>query len=69
MTEYFRMEGDSDRAIASSQQALALAESLSDFGMQVDANYPQGTLYYTLGDYRRAMEVLRKVVTVSQQAT
>jgi class 3 adenylate cyclase/tetratricopeptide (TPR) repeat protein len=62
MTEYFRMVGDSDRAIASGQQALALAESVSDFSTQVVTHSFLGLVYYTRGDYRRAIEVLRKVV-------
>jgi class 3 adenylate cyclase/tetratricopeptide (TPR) repeat protein len=62
MTEYFRMVDDSDRAIASGQQALALAESVSDFSTQVVTHSFLGLVYYTRGDYRRAIEVLRKVV-------
>jgi len=63
MSEYFRAEGDYDRAVASGQHALALAESVSDFSTQVVANVYLGIAYYSLGDYRRAIEVLRKVVT------
>ena len=63
MTEYFRMVGDYDHAVASGQQALALAESVNDFSTQIVANVYLGIAYYTLGDYRRAIEVLRKVVT------
>ena len=63
MTEYFRMEGDVDRAIESGQKALTLAEGLSDFGTQIVANLYLGIIYYTLGDQHRAMEVLRKAVT------
>jgi tetratricopeptide (TPR) repeat protein len=63
MTEYFRMVGDYDRAVASGQHALTLAESVSDVGMQVVANVYLGNAYYPRGDYRRAIEVLRKVVT------
>src|SRR5262249_24187336 len=63
MVEYFRQVGDYDRAVESGQHALTLAESLSDFGTQVVANVTLGLVYYTLGDQRRAMEALRKVVT------
>src|SRR5262249_51990126 len=63
MTEYFRMESDYDRAIASGQQALALAESVGEVGMQVVANVYLGSAYYACGDHPRAMEVVRKVVT------
>jgi len=57
------MEGDVDRAIESGQQALTLAESLSDFGTQIVANLYLGIIYYTLGDQHQAMGVLRKAVT------
>ena len=63
MSEYFRAEGDYDRAVASGQHALALAESVSDFSTQVVANVYLGIAYNTLGDQCRAIEVFRKVVT------
>jgi tetratricopeptide (TPR) repeat protein len=63
MTDYFRQVGDSDRAVETGQHALALAESVSDFGTQVVANVLLGMVYYVRGDYRRAMEVLQKVIT------
>jgi class 3 adenylate cyclase/tetratricopeptide (TPR) repeat protein len=58
MTEYFRMMNDLDQAIQSGQRALALATALGDVGLQVMANYYMGSVYYDLGDYRRAMDVL-----------
>src|SRR4029453_7793496 len=63
MTEYFRRVGRSDRAVASGQHALALAESVNDVGTQVVANAILGNVYYACGDYRQAIEVLQKVVT------
>jgi class 3 adenylate cyclase/tetratricopeptide (TPR) repeat protein len=63
MTEYFRLVGDYDRAIASGQHALALAESVSDVGTQVVTNAFLGLVYYPCGDYRQAIEMLQKVVT------
>src|SRR5262249_41294864 len=63
MTDYFRTEGDYDRALASGQHALTLAESLSDVGTQVVTNFFLGNVYYARGDYRQAIEVLHKVVT------
>jgi class 3 adenylate cyclase/tetratricopeptide (TPR) repeat protein len=62
MTEYFRQVGDSDRAVASGQHAIALAESVSDVGTQVVANAILGNVYDARGDYRQAIEVLQKVV-------
>jgi tetratricopeptide (TPR) repeat protein len=52
--------GDQDRAIASSQRALALAEALSDRGLRIMATFNLGRAYHDLGDYPRAMECLRK---------
>jgi len=62
MTEYFRLAGDYDRALASGQHAHALAESLSDLGTQVVTNFFLGNVYYPRGDYCQAIEVLQKVV-------
>jgi class 3 adenylate cyclase/tetratricopeptide (TPR) repeat protein len=58
MTEYFRLMSDLDHAIESGQRALALATALGDVGTQVIANFYVGSVYYDLGDYRRAMDVL-----------
>ena len=59
MTEYFRMVSDLDRAVESGQRALTLATGLGDVGLQVQANYFVASVYYDLGDYRRAVECLR----------
>jgi len=58
MTEYFRMMSDLDRAVESGQRALALATTIGDVGLQVRANYYVGSVYYDLGDYRRAIDCL-----------
>jgi tetratricopeptide (TPR) repeat protein len=57
MTEYFRLI-DLDQAIESGQRALALATAHGDIGLQVMANYYVGSVYYDLGDYRRAVDFL-----------
>ena len=54
--------GDHDGAVESGQHALAVAETLGDFALQVVANHYLGVAYHTLGDYRRAMGFLRKNV-------
>ncbi|MBI3329284.1 MAG: tetratricopeptide repeat protein, partial [Nitrospinae bacterium] len=56
--------GDHDRAVASGQRALAVATATGDFARQVMANYSLGEAYHALGDYRRAMEFLRRNVEV-----
>jgi tetratricopeptide (TPR) repeat protein len=60
MSHSFWLMGDQDRAIASSQRALALAEALSDGGLRIMATFNLGRAYHDLGDYHRAMEFLRR---------
>src|SRR5262249_2751475 len=62
MCRYCREMGDHDGAVASGQHALAVAETLGDFALQVMARHYLGVAYHTLGDYRRAMELLRSNV-------
>ena len=58
MTESFRLLGDMDQAVASGQWALALATTCEDIGLQVMARFFVGSLSYTLGSYRRAIDLL-----------
>ena len=62
MCRYFREMGDHDGAVESGQHALAMAETLGDFALQVTAHHFLGVAYHTLGDYRRAMGLLRSNV-------
>ena len=62
MCRYLREMGDHDSAVESGQHALAVAETLGDFALQVMARHFLGVAYHTLGDYRRAMAVLRSNV-------
>jgi class 3 adenylate cyclase/tetratricopeptide (TPR) repeat protein len=64
MGDYFWRMGHHDRAIEVSQQALTLGLALEDFGLQVQANFYLGRAYVTLGNYGRAMDVLRRNVAV-----
>jgi class 3 adenylate cyclase/tetratricopeptide (TPR) repeat protein len=59
MCRYFREMGDHDGAVESGQHALAVAETLGDFALQVMAQHYLGVAYHTLGDYRQALELLR----------
>src|SRR5262249_29221256 len=56
--ECMRM-GDHDGAVASGQHALAVADTLGDFALQVMAQHYLGVAYHTRGDYRQALELLR----------
>jgi tetratricopeptide (TPR) repeat protein len=64
MSDYCWRLGQHDRAIDSGQRALSLGMALEDFGLQVVANFYLGRAYITLGDYRRAMDVLKRNVAV-----
>ena len=63
MTNGFFITGDLGRALGSGQQALSVAMALDDFLLQIEANFYLGQVYCALGDYPRAMEVLRCNVT------
>ena len=62
LAEYFRMTGDSARAVESGERALALATALGDFALEVMATFFVGTAYHALGDYRRAVDCFRRNV-------
>jgi tetratricopeptide (TPR) repeat protein len=62
MTRHVWRRGEHDRGIESGRCALASAERLGDFALQVMSNFRLGQIYYALGDYQRAMEVLRRNV-------
>ena len=62
MCRYFREMGDHDGAVESGQHALACAETLGDFALQVMAHHYLGVAYHVLGDHRRAMGLLRSNV-------
>jgi class 3 adenylate cyclase/tetratricopeptide (TPR) repeat protein len=66
LTEYFRVMGEPDRALASGQQALDAAASLGDFGMQVVANFYVGSIHHTLGDYALAIDHFQRTVAALQ---
>jgi class 3 adenylate cyclase/tetratricopeptide (TPR) repeat protein len=66
MAACFRMRGEPDRAVAVGQRALALAARLEDTSLQVQVNFTLGQGYYTVGDYRRAVEILTQNVTTLQ---
>ena len=62
IANHFQWMGDYDRALTAGQRALALAVALGDVALQGLANAELGPIYYYLGDYRRAQEVLRHSV-------
>ncbi len=62
MTDYFRLTGESEQAIVSGEEALAYAHELGDFSLEILSNMVLGHAYHAVGNYRRAVEVLRRNV-------
>jgi tetratricopeptide (TPR) repeat protein len=60
--QYYRNTGDQAHAKDAGERAIAVAERLDDFALRVTTNTHLGDVYGTLGDYRRAVEILRKNV-------
>jgi tetratricopeptide (TPR) repeat protein len=62
MAFILRLTGDLDNALAACQQALALAAALGDSTLQVEASHRLGQVYFNLGDFGQAAELLRQNV-------
>ena len=62
MTDYHRLTGASEQAVACGERALERASALGDFSLQVLANMLLGHACHATGDYRRAVTLLRKNV-------
>jgi tetratricopeptide (TPR) repeat protein len=60
MSRQFRQIPDYDRAISSGERALAIAAALGDFPLQVATHSFLGQTYYFLGNYRWALDILRR---------
>jgi tetratricopeptide (TPR) repeat protein len=62
LVNYFLVIGDLNRAIASGQQALALAAALGDVALQAEVNQRLGRAFYNTGNYRQATDFLKRTV-------
>jgi tetratricopeptide (TPR) repeat protein len=62
MTLVLWLTGDPDGAMATGQQALALAAALGDSALQVEASRRLAEVYVSIGDFGRAAELLRRNV-------
>ena len=62
MTNSFAWAGDYRRAIESGQRTRTIADGLGDFALQVATNLYLGLVHCSLGDYRRAMDLLGRAV-------
>ena len=62
MTNYLRLIGDCDGALAAGERARALAAALGDRHLDVRATYQLGLVHRQLGDYEGAIRALSSVV-------
>jgi len=67
MASGLRVMGDFDGAIAAGQQALALAVEIGESALQEQAAHTLGQVYYTIGDFGRAAELLRRNVEAADR--
>jgi class 3 adenylate cyclase/tetratricopeptide (TPR) repeat protein len=63
MVQYLLNPGDYEHAVAAGQRALTLAAASGDVSTRLAANIFLSRAYYSLGDYRRAIDCLRQNVT------
>ncbi len=59
MTQCFREMSDHHHALESGQRALDIASALADVPLRIATHKHLGQLYYLLGDYPRAADLLR----------
>ena len=67
MAHVLWLMGDFEGAMATGQQALALAAALGDSALQVRASIDLGQVYSAIGDFGRAAELLRRNVEATDQ--
>jgi tetratricopeptide (TPR) repeat protein len=67
MAQVLRQTRDLDGAIAAGQQARALATELGDSALQGQASLHLGQAYYVIGDFGRAVELLRRNVEATDR--
>jgi tetratricopeptide (TPR) repeat protein len=59
MARVLRNMGDLDGAMAAGRPALHLAVELDDSALQIQASYRLGQIYFAIGDFGQAAELLR----------
>jgi tetratricopeptide (TPR) repeat protein len=62
MTDYYRLTGQSKDAVACGERALTFAADLGDFSLQIVAQMLLGHACHAIGDYRRAVHLLKQNV-------
>jgi class 3 adenylate cyclase/tetratricopeptide (TPR) repeat protein len=64
MTDYLRLTGNSEQAVACGERALVFATELGDFSLRVLANQRLGHTYHAVGDYRRSVQLLKENIAL-----
>ena len=67
MALVLRVTGDAEGAMTAGQQAFELAAALGDSALQAQAAHYLGQAYQSLGDFRRAVELLRRNVEAADR--
>jgi tetratricopeptide (TPR) repeat protein len=67
MAHVLRQTGDHDGAMAAGHQALEIAAVLGDSALQGQAAHRLGQAYYAIGDFGRAVELLRRNVEAADR--
>ena len=67
--DVLRITGDHARAVATGQQALALAVELGERALQVEASHCLGRAYLGIGDFGRAAALLRRTVVSADRVS
>jgi tetratricopeptide (TPR) repeat protein len=66
LTHYFWVTGDHQQAVATGQRAQDIAMASGDVGIQVQTNHRLGQVYYSLGEYWQARDILLQNVAMLQ---
>jgi class 3 adenylate cyclase/tetratricopeptide (TPR) repeat protein len=62
MSQHFRLMGAPDEAIELGERVVAMARGLGDFALETATNSHLGPAYRSLGQHRRAADILRRNV-------
>jgi len=63
MSQYFDYAGEYEHAVAAGQRAIVLTTTTGDVGTRLNATIMIAGAYFSLGDYRRALDYYRENVT------
>jgi len=69
MSQALRLTGDYDNALRVGHRAVAAADDLSDPLLRSGTRHRLGQIYFSMGEYRRAVELLRESVDLLGELT